>query len=97
MSVQGVVIELPEEIVALFGSAAVAATEARRALVLDLLREARISQGRAAELLGLTRAEMLDLMVQRRIPSGPETAAEFREELASLRHYARANSADGGN
>ena len=97
MSIQEVVVELHDEIVNLFGSAAAAAIEARQALVLDLLREARISQGRAAELLGLTRAEMLDRMVERRISSGSETVAEFREELASLRRYVRANSTDGGN
>jgi len=97
MSPRDVVVELPEGIVSLIGSPQAAAAEAGRALVLELLREARISQGRAAELLGLTRAQMLDVMAERRIPSGPETAAEQRAEIASLRRYLLQSDADGGH
>lgn len=97
MGVKAVVVELPEEVVSLLGSQVAAAAEARRAIVLELLRDARISQGRAAELLGLTRGQMLDLMVERRILSGPETVAEMEEEIASLRRYARQNDVDGGD
>jgi predicted HTH domain antitoxin len=95
MSVQTVV-DLPEDVVSLLGSPQAAAVEARRALVLELLRDARISQGRAAELLGLTRGQVLDIMAERRIPSGPETAEDLQEELASLRRYFSESGADGG-
>lgn len=97
MGLRDVVVELPEEVVSLLGSPQAAAAEARRALVLELLRDARISQGRAAELLGLTRAQILDVMAERRIPSGPETAAELDDEIASLRRYVRQSGADGGH
>jgi predicted HTH domain antitoxin len=85
MAKQSLRVELPQELVALLGSPEAAAARAKQALVLDLLREARISQGRAAALLGLTRWDILDLMVQYEIPSGPETAEELREEVETLR------------
>ncbi len=89
-------VELPEELMGLLGSAEAAAAKARKALVLELLREAVISQGKAAELLGLTRWEILDLMVQYRIPSGPETAEEMRQEIADLHQFLEDPSERGG-
>ena len=55
-------LELPEEAIGLLGAPGEASAKATEAIVLELLREARISQGKAAELLGITRWEMLDLM-----------------------------------
>ena len=55
--------------------------------MLDLLRDARVTQGEAAILLGVTRYDILDLMVQHRIPSGPETAEEMDQEIESARKY----------
>jgi predicted HTH domain antitoxin len=81
--------ELPEELVALLGSPETVVAKAKEALVLQLLREGRISQGKAARLLGLTRWEVLDLMAQYRVPSGPETAKEMRQEVEDLRRYVR--------
>jgi len=40
---------------------------------------------------------MLDVMAQRRIPSGAKTAAEQRVEIASLRRYLGEGNADGGH
>ena len=80
-------LELPDELVALLGSEEAAAAKAKEALVLELLREARISQGKAARLLGLTRWDILDLLVQHHIPSGPETAEDVRREIADARRY----------
>jgi hypothetical protein len=82
-------LELPENLIALLGSPEAAAAKAKEALVLQLLREAEISQGQAAELLGLTRWDILDLMAQHAIPSGPATAEEMEEEVADLRRYLR--------
>jgi predicted HTH domain antitoxin len=81
-------VELPDELVALLGTPEVAAARAREALVLDLLRQARISQGKAAELLGLSRWDLLELMVQHRIESGPETAVEMAQEIDEMRRWA---------
>ena len=79
-------LELPEELVTLLGSPEALAAKAKEALVLELLREARISQGKAAELLGVTRWDILDLMVRYQIPSGPTTVEELHQETEGLRH-----------
>jgi hypothetical protein len=78
-------LEVPENLIALLGSPEAAAAKAKEALVLQLLREAEITQGQAAELLGLTRWDILDLMAQHDILSGPVTAEEVEEELATIR------------
>jgi hypothetical protein len=78
-----VTLELPEELVAMLGSPEAVAGRVREALVLDLLREARISQGRAARLLGVTRWDILELMARYAIPSGPETAEEAERDVAA--------------
>ena len=90
-----VTLELPDELVALLGSSAAAAAQAREALVLRLLRDARITQGQAARLLGITRYDILDLMARDRIPSGPETAEEMRQEIENARRFAHPAPIDG--
>lgn len=81
-------VELPEELVELLGSPQAVAAKAREALVLELLREERISQGQAARLLSVSRWEIVDLMGKYRIPSGPETAEGVRHELDAIRDIA---------
>ncbi|HZS00003.1 MAG TPA: UPF0175 family protein [Chloroflexota bacterium] len=78
------VVELPDELVALLGSPQAAAARVREALVLDLLREGQLGQSRAAELLGLTRWDLLDLMARHQIPSGPATAEEMAQEIDAV-------------
>ena len=80
-------LDLPDELVALFDSPAVAAAKAKEALVLDLLREARISQGKAARLLGITRWDVIDLMARHQIPSGPETVEDLEQEIEDMRRF----------
>ena len=89
MATRTLALDLPEELIVLLGSPETAAAKAKEALVLALLREARISQGEAGRLLGLTRWEILDLMAQHAIPSGPETAVEMRQEIEDLRRFAQ--------
>ena len=81
--------EVPDELVALLGTPEAAAARARDVLVLDLLREARISQGKAARLLGVTRWDVLQLMAKHHIPSGPETPEELRQELEAAERFLR--------
>jgi hypothetical protein len=81
-------VELPEELVDLIGSPEDVAAKARDALVLDLLREGTISQGQVAQMLGLSRWDVLELMAKHGIPSGPETAEEMRREIDDARHVA---------
>lgn len=82
-------VEIPEELVALLGSPEAAAAKAKEAFVMELLRDVRIGQSRAAELLGVTRADVLDLMVRYRVPSGPLTAEEVAEEFETAQRYLR--------
>lgn len=83
-------LDLPPEVLALLGSTPeAAALAARKALVLDLLRQGRISQGRAARVLNLSRHDIIDLMAEHDIPSGPETIEEFRREVAVAEEYRR--------
>jgi predicted HTH domain antitoxin len=97
MKTRMLTLQLPEELVALLGSPEAAAARAKEALVLELLREARISQGKAAQLLGITRWEILDLMAQHQIPSGAETAEEMRQEVEEMRRFLRDTSGRGGH
>ena len=78
-------IELPEEILARLGSPEAAAAKARETLVVDLLREGRVSQGQAARLLGITRWDLLTLMSRLGVPSGAETADELRRDVEEAR------------
>ena len=82
---QRLTLELPDELLDLLGSPEVVAVKVREALVLDLLRDGRISQGQAARLLGITRWDVLDLMAQHGVPSGPESAEEMRQEIDAAR------------
>jgi hypothetical protein len=97
MAHQFITLQVPHELVSLLGSADTAAARAKQALVLDLLREVRISQGQAASLLGMTRGRILDLMVQYQIPSGPETPDELRDEIESISQIFDTESRTGSN
>ena len=81
MSVQTLHIDVPEEVVRLLGSTAEAQARAKEALVMSVLREGRIGQSRAAELLGVSRWDLLDLMARHDVPSGPLTVEEADAEL----------------
>jgi len=48
---------------------------------MDLLREHQISQGKAAELLGLSRHELFDLMAKHHVPVIDLSADELKSEL----------------
>jgi predicted HTH domain antitoxin len=97
MTVKSITLELPEELVASLGTLDEIAGRARKALVLDLLRDARITQGQAAQLLGVTRHDILDLMALHRIPSGPLTAEEMQQDIENARRFTRAAVAVDGS
>lgn len=85
MATRALTVELPEELLALLGSDEEATIKTREALVMELLRETAISQGQAAELLGITRWDLIDLMAHYRVPSGPESVEELQQDLESAR------------
>src|SRR5262245_21076807 len=55
--------------------------KAKEALMMEFLREHEISQGKAAELLGIDRHELFDLMTKYRVPVIDMTPEELTEEL----------------
>ena len=59
--------------------------KAKEAFVLELLREGEISQGKAAELLEISRHELFDLMAHYEIPAFQATPKELREGLKNLK------------
>ena len=85
MASRALTFELPEDVIRLVGSPDEAAAKARAALVLELLRDATISQGQAASLLGVTPWDVLDLMRDHRIPSGPESPEDVRRDIDEAR------------
>lgn len=89
MATTTVTIELPEEIIQLLGTAEIASRETRRAIVIELFRRAEISQGKAAELLGVPKWDMLPIMEEYGIYHGPQTKEEITEELETVRRFGR--------
>lgn len=54
----------------------------KEAVVLELLREGEISQGKAAELLEINRWDLFDLLAKYNIPAINMTEEELKEELS---------------
>jgi len=85
VTAKSITLELPEELVDLLGPPNAIAGRVRESLVLDLLRDAQITQGQAARLLNVTRYDILDLMARHAIPSGPQTAEEAQRDVEAAR------------
>lgn len=60
------------------------AAEVKTAAVVRWYAECRISQGKAAEVLGISRARLLDELYRRRVPAVQINMDELRAELAAL-------------
>ena len=82
-------LDLPEALIESLGTEDELNSRALEALVLQLLREAQISQGLAARVLGITRWDILNLMALHQIPSGPVTAEEMQQDIENARRYSR--------
>jgi predicted HTH domain antitoxin len=78
-------IALPEEVMAGFGWAeGDVSTRVREALVMELLRQHIISQGKAAELLHLNRWDLYDVMGRYKVPALDLTLEELQKELTTV-------------
>ena len=75
-------IELPGNVVAIFGNEGEAADTIMTAAVVKWFELGRVSSGKAAEILGLSRAEFLELIAQYRVSAWQYTASDLDEELA---------------
>lgn len=73
-------VELPDEVSSRLRDEDLAAI-AKEALVMEFLREHRISQGRAAEMLSISRYDLFDLMTKYQVPVIDLTAEELGAEL----------------
>lgn len=58
-------------------------TEILELLALELFRQERISTGKAAELLGISKWEFVQLLAEHRIPYFTESADELAAEIAN--------------
>jgi predicted HTH domain antitoxin len=73
-------VELPDELFAQLREEEIE-RKVKEALVMGLLREHRLSQGKAAEILGIGRHELFDLMTNHRVPVIDLETEELRSEL----------------
>ena len=55
--------------------------KSKEVVVLELLRKKKISQGKAAEILGITRDELFDLMAKYDVPLFDVDKEELKREL----------------
>ena len=77
--------ELPDELMSSFDSLDAASQEAKEAFVMELLRQGKLSQGRAAELLSVNRWELPDLMTKHGLPSITVEPDEIKQDTQSLK------------
>jgi predicted HTH domain antitoxin len=80
MSTLKIELELPEEILEYLGTQKIDKS-IKELIVLNLLREHKISQGRASELLGINRWKLIELMKSHSIPVVDLSNEELKEEI----------------
>jgi len=79
-------LDLPEELFSSLGSSQQEVIQkVREVLVLHLLRQKEISQGKAAEVLGISRSDLFDLMAEQDIPVLELSEEELKEGLVNLK------------
>jgi predicted HTH domain antitoxin len=84
MDMLTVEIELPRDLLmALNISVAEVEHKAKEWMALELFREGHISGGKAAEILGLTKSQFIDLLNQREIPYLDLGSEELAKEQAT--------------
>jgi predicted HTH domain antitoxin len=78
-------VPVPDELLALLGSEEAATEHLRRSAVLDLVKREAISQGRGAELLGMSLWEFRDLMAETDVPVVELAEPELKEGHRNLK------------
>ena len=85
MSTVTVALDLPRDLLgALDVPQAQLEARLRELIALELFREGRISSGKGAELLGISKLEFIYLLAQHRIPYFTESPEELVAEVATL-------------
>ena len=73
-------LDLPDEVVEALAGEDMSA-KLREALVMNLVREHRVSQGKAAEILGISREDLFLLMSKHQVPVIDLSIDELQSEL----------------
>jgi predicted HTH domain antitoxin len=90
MSALKIEIELPRDLVSAMNIAeSDLGRRVQEWVVLELFQEGKISSGKAAEILGLTKARFLDLLDERNLPYLDAGARELQRELTVAEEASR--------
>jgi len=85
MDVIKIPLELPRDLLgALDVTPALLEPRLRELIALELYREGRISSGKGAEILGLSKIEFVRLLAQHDIPYFTESSEELKSEISTL-------------
>ena len=76
-------IEFPEEIIELFGEEELKSS-VRKLSVLDLVKKGKLSSGKAAEILGITRWDFMELMSEYDIPIASFPPEELERQAKEI-------------
>ncbi|MFN4218087.1 MAG: UPF0175 family protein [Candidatus Bipolaricaulia bacterium] len=86
MALKRAEVELPEELWELAGIPPKdASAKLQEIVVMELLRQGKLSHGKAAELLKIDRWRLMDLMATYQVPVSTLTSSELATELKHLR------------
>jgi predicted HTH domain antitoxin len=90
MAVLKVEIELPQNLLAALDiPESELGRQAREWVLLELFQEGKISSGKAAEILGLSKAQFLDLLSQRNLPYLDADLTDLEREVAAAESAGR--------
>lgn len=85
-------ITFSKDVMGLLGTKPQAAEMAKEFIILGMYQEGRISGGKAAELLGLTKAGFVSLLARKGINYFQHTAEEWAEEVEVVSAWNFANA-----
>ncbi|MDP2975965.1 MAG: UPF0175 family protein [Anaerolineales bacterium] len=85
-------IVFPKDLLALLGAQPQAAETAKELIILGLYQENRISGGKAAELLGLTKRGFVSLLARKGIDYFRLTPDEWAEEVATVKAWSASHA-----
>ncbi len=85
-------ITFPQEVTALLGTQSQLAEAVHEFTILGLYQEGRISGGKAAEWLGLTRRGFISLLARKGMDYFQLTSEEWTEELAVVKSWCTDNA-----
>ncbi len=82
-------VSLPEDVLALLGGTSQAAQAVKEFTILGLYQEGRVSGGKAAELLGLTRRGFVALLARKGAKYFRLTPGDWQEERAAVQAWSK--------